>query len=130
MGASVSTFPARLREATRPHHEAVEQSVDLLESCQSLDGYRRLLGRFLGFYEPAEVRLAPWLQAVPGLDYARRRKSSTLVDDLKALGLDAASVAAIPRFAEVPGIASLPQALGCMTSWRAPPSGVSTSQST
>jgi hypothetical protein len=32
-----STFPTRLREATRPHHEAVERSVDLLESCQSLD---------------------------------------------------------------------------------------------
>jgi heme oxygenase len=111
---AASTFPSRLREATRPHHEAVERSVDLLRSCQSLDGYRRLLGRFLGFYEPAEARLSPWLEAVPGLDYSRRRKSSMLVDDLKAIGLDAAAIAAIPRCPELPAIASLPQALGCM----------------
>jgi heme oxygenase len=109
-----STFPSRLREATRTHHDAVERSVDLIESCRSLEGYRRLLGRFLGFYEPAEARLAPWLEGLGGIDFAARRKSRLLARDLAVLGVDPATFGSLPRCRELPELTGRAQALGCM----------------
>ena len=48
----------RLKEATRPHHEAIEAGIDVFRLGSSIENYRRVLGRFLGYYEPVEDAFA------------------------------------------------------------------------
>jgi heme oxygenase len=111
---TATPFLARLKDATRPHHEATEKTVDLGHRAETLDGYRGLLGRFLGFYEPAEARLAPVLGAMPALDFEARRKTELLKADLRTLGLGDDAIAALPRYAGFPPPTDLTDALGSM----------------
>ena len=111
---TATTFLARLKDATRPHHEATETTVDLGNRAKTAEGYRNLLGRFLGFYEPAEARLAHVLGDLPSLDFDRRRKTGLLRDDLHALGLDDAALEALPRYSGLSKIDDLGDALGSM----------------
>jgi heme oxygenase len=106
---------ARLKEATRPHHEAVEARIDVFRAGRTLEGYRRVLERFLGYYEPAEAALArvPGWEAV-GLDLDERRKAPLLRRDLLALGLDDRGIADLPRCRRLPELTGLPEALGAM----------------
>ena len=110
MSARAETH-AFLRASTQPLHDALEARVGLPESAASLNDYRRVLGRFLGFHEPLEAVLAErdW----GGFDYAARRRAGDAAGDLAALGLDEAAVAALPRRrANVPG--SEAEALGML----------------
>lgn len=105
----------RLKEATRPHHEAIEARIDASRLGETIDGYRRVLARFLGYYEPAEEAFArvPGWEAV-GLDREGRRKAPLLAADLRALGMDAAAVAALPRCRDLPRAGDPAEALGAM----------------
>ena len=62
--------------------------------------------RFHGLHIGAEAVLAPWLSAVPGLDFQARRRRALLDADLKALGETADPAPSHPA------PASLPEALG------------------
>lgn len=108
------TFLARLKESTRPLHEDIERSVDMATGMKSIDGYRQLLERYLGFVEPAEDRLGQVVSpgAVP--DFPARRKSRLIRDDLVALGVDPATIAGLPRCDDFPDMTPLPRALGCL----------------
>lgn len=69
--------------------------------------YRTLLAQFLGFYGPLEDRIAgahDW--GAEGIDFDNRRKAWRLEEDLRALGMTAAEIAALPRCAA----AALPEA--------------------
>jgi heme oxygenase len=73
----------RLRDRTRPHHEAVERELGLFERPWSADAYRTLLGRFLGYYDPLERQIegaANW--SALGFDWPRHRKAPLLKRDL------------------------------------------------
>ena len=107
------TFLARLKESTRPLHEATETSVDLSTGLKSLDGYRQLLERYLGFVEPAEDRLGEIVAGVVP-DFPARRKANLLRRDLIALGVDPAAIAALPRCDDFPEMTPLPRAMGCL----------------
>lgn len=90
------TVLEHLRQATRPAHERLETRLDIFNRLRDIPARRALLARFLGFYRPQESALAPYLDAVPGFDFARRRKSDILRHDLQTLGLDRDSIAALP----------------------------------
>jgi heme oxygenase len=100
-----------LRAATADVHVALEAQLDLGRIDR--EGYRALLSRFLGFYEPLE-RSAP-CYAQPGwLDEVDRRKAEWLVADLRALALSERQIAALPRCAWLPPLNSAAEQLGCM----------------
>lgn len=77
---------ARLRAETRAAHEALEADLDIFHHLASDAGRRRLARRFHGLHAGAEAVLAPWLAALPGLDYEARRRRPALDRDLAHFG--------------------------------------------
>ena len=103
---------SRLRTETRDQHDAIEQTLLLMDDDLTLEAYRRRLGQFLGFYKPVEERLldgrsplAPWL------DVQARRKTPLLEADLTALGQDAAR---LPICTTLPPLVSAAACFGCL----------------
>lgn len=78
----------RLRDATRLAHERLEERLDILASMQSLEGRRQLAARFHSLHAGMEAALEPWLAPIEGLDFAARRRTRALADDLAALGVE------------------------------------------
>ena len=103
---------AELRESTRELHERAEAAVALTRPGLGRDGYRRLLARFYGIYEPLEAELGRRVD-LP-LDFEGRRKAHLIAADLGALGLSRTEVDALPRCAELPRLRGPHRALGCM----------------
>lgn len=77
---------SRLRAETRTAHEALETDLDIFRHLASEAGRRRLARLFHGLHAGAEAVLAPWLAAVPGLDWEARRRRPVLDRDLAHLG--------------------------------------------
>ncbi|MDR3619771.1 MAG: biliverdin-producing heme oxygenase [Paludisphaera borealis] len=105
----------RLKEATRPHHEAIETRIDVFRMGRTIEGYRRVLERFLGYYEPVEEafgRISGW--DVTNLDPDERKKAPLLKADLLALGLENEAIAALPRCRDLPSLTGLAEAFGAM----------------
>lgn len=103
---------SRLREHTRPLHDRVEKAVDIPSRCASLEAYRSLLARMLGFYAPFEASQSrlDWREA--GLDFEARRKAHLLRADLSALGLSEPAIDALPLRQRLPEPGSLAAGLG------------------
>ena len=105
---------AELREATRAWHDRVEahpRLARLLAADLTVAEYRRLLACLFGFYEPLEARLAVHAAALP-ISLAERTKTPLLRQDLRALGLTAAQLRAVPRCAGAPAFGTPEAALG------------------
>ena len=78
----------RLRQRTLRYHLQLRQRLDLFHHLATLDDYRRLLEKFLGFYGPLEAALEKQLnRRAGGFDFDHRRKVPMLVSDLRALGV-------------------------------------------
>lgn len=101
-----------LREGTAFLHERVERTVDLPNRLRSRTTYTSLLARLYGFHAPLEDRLAG--VEVVGLDLAARRKADLLRDDLAALGLTGSEIDTLPRDLDLPAVADVSDALGCL----------------
>jgi heme oxygenase len=104
---------SRLRQETRPQHDAIEAELNILDRPLDRDSYCRLLAQFAGYYEPIERRLAEatdWQRL--GFDYFSRRKLSWLIHDLEELGLSWSHSGL--RCAVLPDLATPAQALGCL----------------
>ena len=78
---------SRLRAETREQHDAIEQTLQLMDDDLSAATYLHRLEKFYGFYKPLEERLLStggplkaWLAVKP------RRKTALLEADLEALG--------------------------------------------
>ena len=103
----------RLRQKTLRLHLRLKEEIGLCRRLTSLEDYRRLLERFLGFYGPVESALERHFnRRAGGFDFERRRKVPMLVGDLRALGVK--QFAALPRCALLPTISSTRQAFGCL----------------
>ena len=89
--------PAALRAGTRDAHAALEAELDLLDDTLDRSRYTAVLERFLGFYEPFEDALDGAGASRLLDDWPGRRKAGWLADDLRGLGHDSASLAALPR---------------------------------
>jgi heme oxygenase len=111
---SASSALGRLRAETRALHEQIEGVVPILQAGADAGTYRWYLQKLLGFHRPLE----PALFATPGLASlgilrAEREKRPWLERDLRALGLSAAELEALPDCRPLPVLHGLPGALGC-----------------
>jgi heme oxygenase (biliverdin-IX-beta and delta-forming) len=105
----------RLKQDTRSSHQQIEELVDLSHRLSSPEGYRSVLEQFYGFYAPLELALA----GVTGLelvldDLVVRQKTGLLARDLGALGMAPDALARLPRCRELPVMAELAHAFGCL----------------
>ena len=103
---------SRLRTETRDRHDAIEQTLLLMDDDLTPEAYRRRLEQFFGFYKPVEERLldgcgplAPWLNV------QARRKTPLLEADLTALGQAAAR---LPVCTTLPPLVSAAACFGCL----------------
>jgi heme oxygenase (biliverdin-IX-beta and delta-forming) len=103
----------RLKQKTLWHRERLGKRLDLFHSVNTSNDYRRLLGKFLGFYEPAEETLeAVFNCSVVKFDFKSRKKTPLLMRDLHTLGIG--DTLLLPRCKMLPVIKTLPQAFGCL----------------
>ncbi len=91
----------RLRHGTRDLHDRIEANPRfgrLMSPGLSLAEYRGLLARLYGHHGPAEAALAAAAHRLPAaLEMPRRlRRTPLLAADLRALGLSAQAIAALP----------------------------------
>jgi len=105
----------RLRQRTLQFHLQLKERLDLFHYLTTLDDYRRLIERFLGFYGPIEAAIEKHFnRRAGGFDFEPRRKVPMLVSDLRALGVK--NLASLPRCAALPRIEAPPHAFGCLYS--------------
>lgn len=104
---------SRLRTETRDQHDAIEQTLLLMDDDLTPDAYRRRLAQFFGFYKPVEERLldgrgplAPWLAV------QARRKTPLLEADIHALGQLATAL--LPLCTKLPPLNSAAECFGCL----------------
>ena len=103
----------RLKQKTLLHHERLEKRLDLFHGVKTYDDYRRLLGKFLGFYEPAEEALqATFNWSAINFDFKSRKKTPLLMRDLHSLGIE--DTLLLPRCKTLPTLDTLAQAFGCL----------------
>lgn len=110
--AASASLRDRLRRETRAEHEAIEAALAPLSGAISSGGYKDILARFLGFYEPWETALAAALRDPAFFD--PRRKLPLLRQDLLALGLSGGDISSLPRCPRVPPLATRSEALGSL----------------
>jgi heme oxygenase len=103
----------RLKQKTLWHRERLEKRLDFFHGVNTFDDYRRLLGKFLGFYEPAEEALeATFNWSAVKFDFTSRKKTPLLMRDLHSLGIE--DTLLLPRYKALPALDTLPQAFGCL----------------
>jgi heme oxygenase len=108
----------KLKQATQHAHEQIEANTltaSIMQGAASQDQYVQLLQKFLGFYVPVEAamsKMTEWESI--GLNFDQRRKTPLLEKDLRALGVHDQVLETLPHCADLPTIASFPQALGCL----------------
>src|SRR5215813_6596790 len=103
----------RLKQKTFLYHERLEKKLDLFHGVHTFDDYRRLLGKFLGFYEPAEEALETTFNwSAINFDFTSRKKTPLLMRDLHSLGIE--DTLLLPRCKTLPALDTLPQAFGCL----------------
>lgn len=103
----------RLRSETRAEHDAIEHALNLTDGQLSLDGYRRRIEQFYGFYRPLEQKMLErkaWFS--PWLDIGERLKTPLLAADMTALG--SAPAASLPWCVKLPGLEGAPECFGCL----------------
>lgn len=91
----------RLREATRPEHEATESAVPLMKADLTLEEYLQVLQRFaviVGAWDAFAAKAAPAAYAPL---VAQRRRSVSLQHDLAHFGADAPGEASTGIEAEI-----------------------------
>lgn len=102
---------AKLKEATREQHDALETVVDVMNKTFTADNYKGLLKKFYRFYSAIEPTLPADELLAEGFDIGQRRKTPLLEKDLEALGiLDEAR--AMGQWTEVPNVGSVASAFG------------------
>ncbi len=102
---------ARLRTATRPAHDKLEGTLDLLDERLGLEAYRRVLERFYGFWRGWEPQVAVLFQDAAFL--GPRRRMHLLQADLATVGLSAHAVRMLPT-CPLPVLRNAVEALGSL----------------
>jgi len=105
-----------LKRSTNDFHKALEVKLRVLLSADiSLDQYASVHKKFFGFYRPIEERLFSirrWDD--PELQLEDRLKTPLLIDDLACLDVDHEKLAGLPVCGTLPGLETVPEALGCL----------------
>jgi heme oxygenase len=105
----------QLKSQTQAEHTQLETRLDLFCRVQDLPAYRQVVAGFLGIYEPLEENLVQsmdWMAA--GWPMPAERKTPWLLEDLRAMGVDAGSAARLPRCPNPPVPRTMAAAVGCL----------------
>jgi heme oxygenase len=104
-----------LRQATAAAHQRLHHLPGLAAlqaGTIGRDEYAAVLRRLLAFHRAVEARMEAAPSLLPyGIDFARRRRSALLLDDLAWLGAPAAP---LPPPPVLPPLLTAAQALGCL----------------
>ena len=104
-----------LKDATSSRHASLEYCLPLLDMHLSNDVYKKLLQKFFAFYAPLELRLlAQHGDAHHHFDYATRKKTPLLMQDLVALNVAPSALVAASRSTVLPDLSNLAQSWGCL----------------
>jgi heme oxygenase (biliverdin-IX-beta and delta-forming) len=104
----------QLRAATAHCHRRLEKRIDVGRRFSSAARYRDYLEVMFGFYAPFEQALGSHAVRSVLTDFAARRKTALLSDDLAALGVGAEGLARLPRCASIPACQDEAAALGSL----------------
>jgi heme oxygenase len=102
-----------IKSQTQRLHTRVEADLGIMDDAFTIEDYRRLLGRFLGFIGPWEDRLRGTL-GIGAPVLVGREKASRLERDLRSLGMPDHEIASLPRCDEIPVFGSVESALGSL----------------
>jgi len=104
---------ALLRERTGKQHQELERVlIPLIKNVNTPDTYIGLLQLFYGYYYPLEQHIAAHMDiSFPG-GFERRRKASTLLNDITAISGVQAEIPSLCT--DIPAITNTAQALGAM----------------
>lgn len=106
---------AKLKKETRPQHEHLESRMDVMSDAFTLEDYKKLLGRFYGFYVPLDKKLVSAIERKSiDFDYKPRLKVPQLKEDLSNLGLSDSEIEDLPTCDFTPEIDSAEQVYGCL----------------
>jgi heme oxygenase (biliverdin-IX-beta and delta-forming) len=104
---------ARLRAATAQAHHDLDSSLGVLDRPWGVEGHLRWLSATWGLLAPLERSLAAWAVEDPGvLDVAARARAAMVLDDLRVLGADEDTIAALSECPDVPVVTDRASALG------------------
>jgi heme oxygenase len=77
----------RLKADTEEHHRELEALIDPMKNFCSVAAYKVHLSKTWAFYHPMELHLAALEWSAVGIDFASRRKTPLLEQDLHVLGI-------------------------------------------
>ncbi len=106
---------AELKLQTAACHQALETEMDLTNQLKAVPDYIRLLEQFYTLYHPLEASLeksTPW--QAHGWNFADRRKTPWLEQDLRHFGYSEAQLQSLPKAGDLPPLHSEGAALGCL----------------
>lgn len=102
----------KIKENTKINHQSLEKKlVARMRSIQNETDYAKFLGIFYSYFGGLELTINRHLDLSHLPDYGRRRKTSTLEDDLNMLGLQLPTLASESA---LPEIENHYQALGAL----------------
>ncbi|ASZ14208.1 biliverdin-producing heme oxygenase [Chitinophaga pendula] len=105
------SFSDHIKEFTKKEHQELEKELVIqIKSIRNIDEYIQLLGLFYHYYTPIEQLLEKWLandERIP--DYAQRRKSAAILNDINACGY---TLPVIGHSPPIPAIDSFAAAIG------------------
>lgn len=104
----------RLRRITQSLHARVERHLDLEDSLQTLDEYRKLLELLWGFHSPLErlLREIDWKKNAVAI--ADRCKTTWLETDLNHIGENAAYLSSLRKCEDLPRLDDVASGLGAL----------------
>jgi heme oxygenase len=106
---TITRASAAIKSATAPAHAKTEKALIYhIKRIQTAQEYGSLLGCLYAFNTPMEQLFEPWVKPVLA-DYDERRKSTRLLHDLQAVGVQEPPA----LYTQLPAIDTLPAALGC-----------------
>ena len=112
-GARRADVLGELRTATAPEHQAVEDTLALLDPELSRDRLAGVLARMHGFWQAAEAGLDQWFATAPEtaarLRWPVRRRAELFAADLRTLGTEPGG-----EVPDLPPVTCLEDALGRM----------------
>jgi heme oxygenase len=99
----------RLRQETRSAHGELDETLHLIDRLSSIRQRANVLAGYHRFHHAAEAAIAPFLGAIPDLDFAARRRSRLIAEGMGILGQEM-----LPDQATIPGISTQSEAFGAL----------------
>ena len=105
-----------LKKTTRPAHDKIENSVDLVTATKDEITYPEVLKAFYAYYLPVEAKLYTFHDQFTevGINLDDRLKSGMIAFDLETLGIRSGELEGVQLCQELPDIPDFYSAMGCL----------------